>query len=105
MRLSGQPIAHEVAREHARQHSHVVNDVEGHCDRQAWAAVFALEDLAAQLGEDHGLASRDEPPGGQAFADEIDPLDIACEECGADAGEDCRPLCIAAWQHRHQSLA
>jgi len=105
VRLSGQPIAHEVAREHARQHSHVVNDVEGHCDRQAWAAVFALEDLAAQLGEDHGLASRDEPPGGQAFADEIDPLDIACEECGADAGEDCRPLCIAAWQHRHQSLA
>jgi len=25
-----------------------------------------------------------------------DPLDYPCEECGAEAGEECRPCCIAA---------
>jgi len=27
--------------------------------------------------------------------DEGDPLDYPCEECGAGAGEECRPYCIA----------
>ncbi|GAA1250275.1 hypothetical protein EEW87_17615 (plasmid) [Janibacter melonis] len=24
-----------------------------------------------------------------------DPLDLPCEECGAEAGEECRPYCTA----------
>ena len=105
VRLCGQPpapqAAHAAIHEATRQNSHIVNDVEGHCDRQAWAAVFALEDLAGQL-VDHTCDGDNDSTALQALAGEIDPLDIACEECGAESGEECRPLCTAAWQHRHQ---
>lgn len=95
-------------REATRQHSRIVNDVEGHCGQQAWTAVFALKNLAAQL-VDHDTHDRQDDTGtgdgcsagGQAIAGEIDPLDNACEECGAGPGEECGPLCIATWQHRH----
>lgn len=29
-------------------------------------------------------------------ADEGDPLDYPCEECGAEPGEECRPACTAS---------
>lgn len=125
VQLARQPAHHSAARAHdidrdipghaataarreaTRQNSRIVNDVEGHCDRQAWAAVFALENLAAQL-VDHDTHDRQDETGtgedcsagGQAVAGEIDPLDIACEECGAEPAEECGPLCIASWQHR-----
>ena len=96
VRLSGQPIHHEASRDR----SHIVNDVNGHCDRQAWAAVFALEELADRLALGAVARDVDAVSAGGHVAGEIDPLDIACEECDAAAGEDCRPLCIGAWQHR-----
>jgi hypothetical protein len=31
--------------------------------------------------------------------DEGDPIDYPCEECGADAGEECRPYCTGMAGH------